>query len=248
MSLFLWHGKKQGLVARRTALRQAESLKGHGFSVGKSIVGRDIKTIKEIDDRKVGREPNTTELNEELQKILNKEYKELDDYIITFQTKEIDVTAGTPKRKTIEASTPTPKPEATPVKTLASQPKPKTESTTSKLPTHQIKPEMPSEEKKESIQPMKSQAKKETVIDKNLEIEAKVGFVLIAILQHFDDIWVSKKEGGAIAVEYMEGPICEFQIKNGKINFSSNSFTGISTNIKTEIKKKFVELNNLLIS
>jgi len=37
-NVYLWHGAKQGLVARRTALRQAESLKGHGYIVGKSIL------------------------------------------------------------------------------------------------------------------------------------------------------------------------------------------------------------------
>ena len=56
-SLYLWHGQKQGLVQRRTALRQAQSLKGHGYTVGKSIIGRDTKEIIEIDSRKVGRVP-----------------------------------------------------------------------------------------------------------------------------------------------------------------------------------------------
>ena len=56
-SVYLWHGVKQGLVARRTALRQAESLKGHGYTVGRSIIGRDLKSIKEIDARKVGKVP-----------------------------------------------------------------------------------------------------------------------------------------------------------------------------------------------
>jgi hypothetical protein len=107
-------------------------------------------------------------------------------------------------------------------------------------------PEPKKESKPEPKEKPKEEKQRVMVIDKNLEIEEKVGFVLISIMAHFDDIWVSKKEGGSIAVEYMDGPICEFQIKNGKISFSSNSFTGISTNIKTEIKKKFVELNNLL--
>ena len=48
LSIFLWHGVKQGLVPRRTALRQAESLKGHGYTVGRTIIGRDIRVIKEI--------------------------------------------------------------------------------------------------------------------------------------------------------------------------------------------------------
>ena len=46
--LWLWHGTQQGLVARRTALRQAESLKGHGYTVGKSIIGRDIRELSLI--------------------------------------------------------------------------------------------------------------------------------------------------------------------------------------------------------
>ena len=75
LSLFLWHGAKQGLVARRTALRQAESLKGHGYTIGKAIIGRDIKTLKEIDQRKIGRDPETDKLNGELQEILNKEFQ-----------------------------------------------------------------------------------------------------------------------------------------------------------------------------
>ncbi|MEJ2249272.1 MAG: hypothetical protein P8Y97_06375, partial [Candidatus Lokiarchaeota archaeon] len=129
MGLFLWHGKRQGLVARRTALRQAESLKGHGYTIGKSIIGRDIKTIKEIDNRKVGREPNTTELNQELQEILNKDYKELDNYIITFQTKGIDTISDISTRKTQTTSEIAPKPvtqpksEPTIKKSISTQPK-----------------------------------------------------------------------------------------------------------------------------
>ena len=62
-TLYLWHGVKQGLVARRTALRQAESLKGHGYTVGRSIIGRDLKNIKEIDARKIGKVPEDTKMN-----------------------------------------------------------------------------------------------------------------------------------------------------------------------------------------
>ena len=84
-ALFLWHGVQQGLVARRTALRQAEALKGHGFTVGKSIIGRDIKIIKEIDARKVGKVPEDTELNNELQGILGRNFTVLKDNVVTFQ-------------------------------------------------------------------------------------------------------------------------------------------------------------------
>ena len=78
--IWLWHGRKQGLVARRTALRQAESLKGHGYTVGKSIIGRDVKEIREIDQRKIGRDPETDDVNNEFQAILGKTIKQLGNF------------------------------------------------------------------------------------------------------------------------------------------------------------------------
>jgi hypothetical protein len=89
-SLFLWHGAKQGLVARRTALRQADSLKGHGYSIGKTIIGRDIKYVKEIDYRKVGKDPETDNLYKELAEILSKEFMIVENHIITFQVSELE--------------------------------------------------------------------------------------------------------------------------------------------------------------
>ena len=90
LSLYLWHGVKQGLVARRTALRQADSLKGHGYTFGNSIIGMDIKTIKEIDHRKIGRDPDTDELYKELEEVLSKDFNIVDDNIITFQIQEAE--------------------------------------------------------------------------------------------------------------------------------------------------------------
>ena len=87
-AIWLWHGDKQGIVARRIAMRQADSLKGHGYVIEKTIVGRDIKKIYEIDKRKAGRDPETDSLNEEFQKILNRKYEKLDDYIVVFQLSE----------------------------------------------------------------------------------------------------------------------------------------------------------------
>ncbi|GAH11259.1 unnamed protein product, partial [marine sediment metagenome] len=80
----------------------------------------------------------------------------------------------------------------------------------------------------------------------DLSIQAKIGFVLIGVLDHYNDIWISKKEDGSYSVEHMDGKVCEFSNSEGKIKFSSDSFTGISTNIKTEIQKKFVEMSKLL--
>ena len=76
--------------------------------------------------------------------------------------------------------------------------------------------------------------------------EARISFVLKAILDHYDDIWISKKKDGSYSIEMMDGPVCQFSIKENSIKFSTNSFSGISSNIKTEIQKKYAELAKLL--
>ncbi|MFX0075030.1 MAG: hypothetical protein ACFE96_06275 [Candidatus Hermodarchaeota archaeon] len=253
-SLYLWYGAKQGLVSRRTALRQAESLKGHGFSVGKSIVGRDIKNLKEIDQRKIGRVPEVDDLNDELQALLNKKFKPLDDYTVTFELE--GVVPSTMKAE------PKPEPIAKPI----SAPEPKPEPKVAPEPMEKVSPPQPrmihaSEydtkvDTPEIVKPIEEEVVKTTPIsipkvsppetEQDLAIQAKIGFVLIGVLDHYDDIWISKKDDGGYSVEHMDGKVCEFSISEGKIKFTSDSFTGISTKIKTEIQKKFVELSKII--
>ena len=45
LRVWLWHGKQRLLVPRRTALRQAQALKGHGYQAGNAIIGRGINEI-----------------------------------------------------------------------------------------------------------------------------------------------------------------------------------------------------------
>jgi len=249
-SLYLWYGAKQGLVSRRTALRQAQALRGHGFTVGKSIVGRDIRDLKEIDQRKIGRVLEIDELNEDLQTLLNRKYKELDNFVITFELKEI----VEPVAKVI------PKPEPKIVSKPVSKPEPVIEQETPKV----VKTEMkfaseyddkpdPVLESKPTVKPSISTTKVSTPEPKvaskpalGLSIQAKLGFVLVGILDHYDDIWISRKEDGSYSVEHMDGRVCEFSIVEGKIKFTVDSFSGISTKVKTEIQKKFVELSKLI--
>ncbi len=253
-SLYLWHGAKQGLVARRTALRQAESLKGHGYTVGKSIVGRDIKLLKEIDQRKIGRDLETDRLNEELQELLNREHKELSNFIISYASKDIETTPIKPEVK------PEPKPITKKIEepTQVTLPKP-TQTVKSEIPPASEYDKEPKqiqvEEPKVIVKPEPKVEEKPITMPKpskpiskplDLNIQAKVGFVLMGILDHYDDIWISKKENGAYAVEHMDGKVCEFTISEGKIKFTADSFTGIATNIKTEIQKKFVQLSKLI--
>ncbi|MHA1883955.1 MAG: hypothetical protein ACW96S_02790 [Promethearchaeota archaeon] len=268
-SLFLWHGVQQGLVARRTALRQAESLKGHGYTVGKSIIGRDIKIIKEIDARKVGKVPEDTDLNNDLQSLLDQKFTELNNFIITFQEGAVAPLPTTPTVKEEQKVIVDPKAEIKPepvssvakplqpvtyvpkpIKTVPSEPKPM-------QPVEPIEAKKPVEtgSEYEDVGPLPSikDAPEKTatpsiqVSKSSLTTSAKVSFVFGAILDHFDDIWISKKNDGSYSIEEMDGPICTFHLKEGsKINFSTNSFNRIDPKIKTAIQKKFIELTKLI--
>jgi len=256
-SLYLWYGANQGLVSRRTALRQAQALKGHGFSVGKSIVGRDIRDLKEIDQRKIGRLPEIDELNDELQALLNKKVKPLDDYTVTFELEADIPSAIKPAPK------PEPEPKVKPIPKITAEPVPKPISRPKTI-KQVAQPKMePASEYDTKVEIPKIREPVEKVTDKStpvsipeqasapkskldLAIQAKIGFVIIGVLDHYDDIWISKKEDGRYSVEHMDGKVCEFSISDGKIKFTSDSFSGISTNIKTEIQKKFVELSKII--
>jgi len=283
-SLFLWHGAKQGLVARRTALRQAESLKGHGYTVGKSIIGRDTKEIKEIDSRKVGRVPEETDLDKELQNLLSKEFRATGDFMVTFQVGEFESTKAEkkaaaalkpkpepkpapkiepkpqPKPEPRPAPKVEPKPQPKPAPTPAAAPKPKPSTPTPATTTApSAKPEIKFASEYDNAEPLPSvisesasaPAPAAAPADKpgktiDTKSEAKVGFVIIGVLSQYDDIWISKKADGAYSIEMMDGPVCEFSITDGSLKFTSNSFTSLPANIKTDVQNKFIELSNLL--
>ena len=248
LKLWLWHGKKQNLVSRRVALRQAESLKGHGYQIGKSILGRDIKELIEIDERKIGRDPETDTANDEFQKLLIREYQEISDNIISFALKAPEeVPKPTP---TAPASTiPEEKPKVEPV------PEPKVaipeEKVISSASEYEYREEIPKSREPElkipaEISP-KPEKKEPTPPKISISIsDARIGFVLISILEEFNDVWASNKEDGSIAVEIMDGPVCEFKIEGASIKFSTNSFKGIDPQKKTAIQARFVELSKML--
>ena len=237
--VWLWHGAKQGLVARRTALRQAQSLKGHGFTVGKSIIGRDIKTIKEIDERKIGRDPQTDEVNSELQDLLNRKFKTLENFIVTFSTSGVDTVASKPKPT--PAAKPKPEPKPAPVESKRVLSKPVVKPFDDKPPPSSKSGTTASEYDIEE-----PSTKGEIAVGEKPLEEAKIAFVIKAVLDHYDDVWVSKKPDGTYAVEMLDGPVCQFSINEGMIKFTSNSFSSVSPTIKTEINKKFIELSKLL--
>ena len=248
-SVFLWHGQKQGLVQRRTALRQAQSLKGHGYTIGKSIIGRDTKNIVEIDSRKVGRVPEETESNNQLEEILNRKFKELENHVVTF-----DLEGKTPvkaSKKPAQPAQPVSTSTAPTIKKASTQPvskpstvKPVAVKTAAPVvkakPTQQtIKPASEYEVSSENLAPaQKSQG--------SLVSDARIGLLIVSVLDKYDDIWISKKADGTYNVEMMDGPICSFKIVEKAIKFAQNSFSGISTNIKDQIKRKYTELAKLL--
>jgi len=238
-TLYLWHGVQQGLVARRTALRQAESLKGHGYTVGKSIIGRDIKVLKELDARKVGKVPDDTQMNEELMALLDRKFTELDNFIVTFQAGAVSPAVVAPKVETKPVTTPAvSKPVTTPTVSKPAPTSVKSANTASEYDEAEPLPSI-----KPAIKPIPAIQ----VSKASLATNAKIAFVFSAILEHFDDIWISKKKDGNFSVEEMDGPICTFQLKEGsKINFSANSFNRIDPKIKTAIQKKFIELSKLI--
>ena len=254
LKLWLWHGKRQNLVSRRVALRQAEALKGHGYQIGKSILGRDIKQLIEIDERKIGRDPETDAVNEELQKLLDREYQKIGDNIISFtlvdkEKPPEEIPKPTPavpsvsipeeKPRKVEISEPEVKPVKTEEKIISPVTEYEPKKEISKIVTPE--PKIPIEAPPKTVQKEPTPSKEIPTIS-----DARIGFVLISILKEFNDVWASKKDDGSIAVEIMDGPVCEFQIEGTGIKFSTNSFKGIDPEKKTAIQERFIQLSKML--
>jgi len=87
-AVWLWHGVKQSLVDRRIANRQAEALKGYGYKAKDTIIGSRTRIIKEIDQRKVGKDAETDQFDREFEELLNKKFEVIDDIIVAFQSGE----------------------------------------------------------------------------------------------------------------------------------------------------------------
>ena len=219
-------------------------------------MGRDIKDLREIDQRKIGRVPEIDELNDELQTLLNRGFKYLDDYTVTFDVDGDFPSAIKPASKPDSSGEPIPEPVATPVlkpepSVIKTQPAPVNKEM-KHASEYDIEPVLPKEaapiRNKTIVTTPEPTIKHEIAPVPKLDhsIQAKIGFFLIGVLDHYNDIWISKKEDGAYSVEHMDGKVCEFSNSEGKIKFSSDSFSGISTTIKSMVQKKFVDLSKLL--
>ncbi len=147
-AVWLWHGVKRSLVDRRIASRQAESLKGYGYKARDTIIGSRTRIIKEIDQRKVGKDTETDQFNQEFQEILNNEFTPIDEIIVDLQMDDNEVA----KLKL----TPTAVPE-----TIAEQASklitdPKTEIKPKKSQEHIVEATTPETKPKPEIKPSKT--------------------------------------------------------------------------------------------
>ncbi|RLI64933.1 MAG: hypothetical protein DRO88_05925 [Promethearchaeia archaeon] len=225
-TVWLWHGKLRGLVARRTALRQAESLKGHGYQAGNAIIGRDLNKIIEIDARKVGLEPVTTELYQKFEPVLEASYEPIGNLVY--------IKSDSGSVKTPAVKTPSEK---------ESSPKPSDESSTS-VPPKEIKSSQPSHSAKlVEERPVLKHVEKESVpaIPKGLSDVLIQGAVIMAVSTQYKDLWISVKPDGALALEHMDGKICTFKVNGGEISFLKDSFAEVSDDKKAAIDQKIEE-------
>lgn len=265
--VWLFYGKKKGLVSRRTAMRQAQSMKGHGFTIGRSIIGRNISTIVEIEERKIGRDPETDANNTKFLELLSKTVIDEGNFIMRFGTTGISEPSvkmysnigETPKIEPLPAVKPFFKVETKPV-IVPSSPKPMPKSMSKPIPklVTPIKPIVKAEPK---IKPTHSPLTKEetpsfsaseysedkisvpkpSVLKSNVGDDQKLGLVLMAVMSQVRDIWASKRDDNSIDIEQIDGPVCKFMIENGKVIFKTGSFNSVDSQIKNSILSKLKE-------
>jgi len=264
-TVWLYYGKRMGLVKRRTALRQAESLRGHGYQVGKTIIGRQLEKIKEIDARMLDRVPEAKKDYEDLLALFDLPFRIVDGECVALNESGGDMES----RPTLAPKTAAPKPVAPkPAVALAPAPKPAPKPAAAVPKPAIAKAPVPEPEQELAAEPEEVSAVNEYAgVEENAEApagaeehfltsaevklqakesitkedEVKAGSLIMSLLREFADIYINKK-GNHFKIESLEGPICDFTIENGAIKFSKVSFTGMDPGIKKKIQGTFVEL------
>ncbi len=250
-TVWLWHGKLRGLVSRRTALRQAQSLKGHGFQTGNAIVGRDLHKIREIDDRKVGRVPEDTKASEEFRALLNGSFVNIGNDVYTMNSggavSQAKPSKPVPKAPKLPETKPEAKTELPPEEIPSSEPIPEVPKKKEELQSDvarkyklkHVEPEskLPKIKSLPTTEPKKEPAVPEaSSADMKWSVEDKsTAAVIMSVLSQFSDIWISKKENGTITIEQMDGKICSFMVVDGEIRYQQGSYNGIDSSKKDEI-------------
>ena len=262
--VWIYYGKRNGIVTKRKAYRQADSLRGHGYTVGNSIIGRNLTKIIEIDQRKIERVPETTEAWNKLLKLLDIPHVKALGECVALGVSEpsAGIPAGKPKPAPAPASPAAPEPSLTPAPESQPAPAaaPASTSTQPDVPAETVQPTNISQPRIEPVDEYSGIEDEGGVADTSdtfststeeklarldhisKEDELKAGILLMALLRNFADIYISKK-GNHFAIESLEGPICEFTVENGKIKFSGNSFQEVDPGMKKKIQQAFIELS-----
>ena len=219
--IWVWHGKRQGLVSRRTANRQAQSLKGHGYKVGNSIVGRNLREMIEIDQRKIGREPETDKNYEKFEQVINMPVTKMGQYIVA---------KGTGGKAPESAPKPEAKPEAS-------------ASTQQSAPEGGGQVIAPNLNKQKASSPA-PQTAASAQSSGELSQKALEGLFVMATLNVFKDVFISKKSETNFRMETLDSLICEFELKNGELAFSPDSFNKVGEGKKAELLKEYRKLKS----
>nr|MDO8114727.1 hypothetical protein [Candidatus Sigynarchaeota archaeon] len=262
-TIWLYYGKRNGLVKRRKALRQAESLRGHGYQVGKTIIGRQLEGIKEIDARMIERVPEAKQDYESLLGLFEMPFKKMEGECVSLGESGTSIPKATPAPAPRVAPAPAPEHVPAPAPKAAPAPVLKPAVSAATAPAPVSKPAPPAAQApKAATAPAPVQADLSAVdeyagVDENFQTapdvklqaketiskadEIKSGSLVMSLLREFNDIYINKK-GNHFKIESLEGPICDFTIENGTIKFSKISFTGMDPSIKKRIQANFVEL------
>jgi len=217
--IWLWNGKGQTLIDRRTAFRQAESLKGHGYTIGNTIYGRGLTKVIEIDERKIGKDPETDKNYQQFKALMDSHFTEARNNVVS---KTVSGGASTPK---VEGKKEQPKVEA------AKLDAPKVEPT-------QVKKQEPTvvapklEKKAEPI----GLAAPSSGAHSDYTLQ---GIFILSALEVFNDIFISKKPSGYYSLENIDSQICEFKVEHGDLKFNDGSFEKIEPGKKEEILAKY---------
>jgi hypothetical protein len=216
--IWLWNGKGQTLIDRRTAFRQAESLKGHGYTIGNTIYGRGLTKVIEIDERKIGKDPETDNNYKQFKALMESTFTDAGNNVMS---KTIGGSGAAPK---VEPKKEQAKPE--PSKLEA----PKVEATPAKKTEPAVvAPKL--EKKPESHGPSPAGG---THSDYALQ-----GIFILSALDVFNDVFISKKSSGYYSMENLDSQICEFKVEGGELKFNDGSFEKIEPGKKEEILGKY---------
>jgi len=265
-TVFQWIGKRNSLVRRRTALRYSDSLKGHGYQVGKSLIGRGVTQMLEIDDKKVGADPETTKNNEKFLALFDQPFQNAMDEVVVLgageaagEFEEVPASRPKPAVKPVPkpAVKPVPKPAAKPVPKPAVKPVPKPVTKPVVRPAPVPDEEIPAEEEYPSegeiseaeepaakprlsspkLQAPPVEVAEETGSDKGL---LKLGLVILSVVSQVPDVYVSKKRDGSYEVESMDGVLCSFKQDGDDVIFTEDSFERLDPAKKKAVKDWYI--------